>query len=87
MITVGLPPSGEISVLKLQLLLLIHLVPRAETGIISNSTFREILRSCNFSDVGPFVTSIKLLALLHLHVMWDVYILLYYLTGSSGQCS
>jgi serine carboxypeptidase-like clade 2 len=30
----------------------------AETGIISNSTFREILRSCNFSDVGPFVTTL-----------------------------
>ena len=32
-------------------------MPRAQTGIISNSTFSAILRTCNFSDVGPFVTS------------------------------
>lgn len=30
---------------------------RAQTGIISNATFNNILKHCNFSDVGPFVTS------------------------------
>ncbi|CAI8034736.1 Serine carboxypeptidase 24 [Geodia barretti] len=30
----------------------------AQTGIISNSTFSAILRTCNFSDVGPFVTTL-----------------------------
>ena len=30
---------------------------RAQTGIISNATFNDILMNCNFSDVGPFVES------------------------------
>jgi serine carboxypeptidase-like clade 2 len=36
----------------------------AQTGIISNATFTDIITHCNFSDVGPFVTSMRGRALL-----------------------
>ena len=55
MTTAELPLSGEY--LSLQQLLLSTTSHRAQTGIISNSSFTEILRYCNFSDVGPFVMS------------------------------
>lgn len=35
----------------------LYLLCRAQAGIISNATFNDILKYCNFSDVGPFVTS------------------------------
>ena len=57
MTTVELPPSGEPDLrARTRIVTCLLLLPRAQTGIISNSTFTKILKSCNFSDVGPFVT-------------------------------